>query len=144
MAASIRDHIHIDTDNPPTATYAAAEGTWDHTPTAPMALDYAINGTVHVHRLLDDVGAIILYEDTQITVICVLAEMLVLRALASSTVYFVSNYHDDTEGGGALDVWPTSDYVVRATLKLGNVTNIDPMGAYWRISFQFADIQAGP
>ena len=38
MAAGIQDHIHLDTDNPPTTTYKVYHGSLDWTPEVPLVI----------------------------------------------------------------------------------------------------------
>ena len=145
MAVAIQDHMHIDTMTTPVAEYAAIQGTWEHAPTAPLAIDYALNGMVHVHRLLDGDSAIIIYENTTIGLLCTWAEMATLRALASSTVYFTSNYHDDDEdGAGSLKAFPLSEYVVRAAMTITSNQAVDAMCTYWRMTLRLTDMREDP
>lgn len=145
MTVGIQDHIHIDTVATPVAEYPSLQGSWNNIPRATIAIDYALNGIVHVHRLLDDASAIILYEDTVLEMLCTLAQMLTLRLLVGSTVYFVSNYHDDNENGaGSLKAFPLSDYVVRGAFNIDQNIAIDPPCTYWRMAIRIIDIQEDP
>jgi len=144
MAVAIQDHIHLGTNNPPTTTYPALHKSLDWTPQVAVAFDRALTGKLHTHRLVSGADPIQFRSDRVRTKLT-LAEMLVVKALAGKTLYYVFNYHDDNEdGAGSLKTWPTSDYVVRGVLMLrrGSVTNLYPKAAYWLMNIEIVDDDA--
>ncbi len=143
MAVEMHDHIHLDTDNPPTDTYKVAHGTLDHTPNVPVAVERALNGKLHVHTLADDSGDPIPFQSDKLRMKLTYAEMVALTGMAGKTVYYAFNYHDDDEdGGGSLDIWPDSSYVVRSILLVRQVTNMDPRASHWLVTIELIDDDA--
>ena len=142
MAPSIRSHINLDTNDPPTATYAAAQDTWDSAPAVAVVSERGLTGKLHTHRLLSGVNPVVFCADKMMLTLT-LAEMLVVRALGGKTVYFASNYHDDDEdGAGSLKAWSAgSVYVKQGVLMLGpgSIMNLDPMGSWWSLRLELAD-----
>jgi len=142
MAASIQNHIHLDTDDPPTATYKAEHGTLDVTPAAAVVTERAVLGKLHVHRLLD-AGEPVQFRSDQLQIRATLAEMLTLRALAGKRVYYAPHYHDDDEdGGGSLKAWAASSvYVNRIVLmyRPGSLTNRNPAADLWFVTIEMVD-----
>ena len=142
MAASILDHIHLDTSDPPTTTYAAAQDTWNSAPAVAVVHERGVTGVLHTHRLLSGVNPVVFCADTMVLLLS-LAQMLVVKALAGKTIYFVSNYHDDDEdGAGSLKAWSAgSVYVKRGVLALsaGSIMNLDPMGDWWSVHIEIVD-----
>jgi len=133
MAASIKDHIHLGVANPPVTEYDVRHGTLDYTPNTAATYERGITGVLHIHRLLTGSDPVQFEEDRE-TLICTLAQMLVVRALAGKRVYYVPSYHDDA----ALGTWSTSAYIVRGLLVVsqGSITNMDPSGTYWTVQIQ--------
>ena len=142
MAAEMHDHIHLDTANPPTTTYKVTHGTLDHTPNVPVEVERALNGKLHVHRLVDGGGDPIPFQSDKLRMKLTYAEMVAVTGMAGKTVYYAFNYHDDEEDAGALDSWPDSSYVVRSTLLVRQVTNLDPKAAYWYVTIELVDDDA--
>lgn len=142
MAPSVMDHIHLDTDDPPTAEYPVSHGTLDLTPNVVVMTERSLTGKLHTHRLLDGADPQAFCTD-RIRLKLTLAEMLVVKALAGKRVYYAANYHDDDEdGAGSLKSWAANSvYVIRAVamLRPGAVTNIDPKGAFWYVNVEFVD-----
>ena len=138
MAASIQDHIHLGTDNPPTTTYKAEHGTLDVTPAVAVVTERALTGKLHTHRLLDGADPVQFRSD-QLQIRATLTEMLALRGLAGKTVYYAPHYHDDDEdGAGSLKAWSDSDYVFRVVLMFrpGAITNRNPAADLWFVTIE--------
>lgn len=136
MALEIQDHIHLDVSNPPTAEYDAQQGTLDHTYETAVTFERSVLGKLHVHRIIDGIDPV-QFEADSMTLICTLAQMNTLRALAGKRVYYVPNYHDDA----ALGTYPTSSYIIRGLLIInrGGITNLDPPGTYWTVQISVVD-----
>jgi len=140
MAAEVHDHVHLDTDNPPTAEYPSLHGTLDWTPQVAVVTEHSLTGKLHVHRLVDDEGAPVQYRSDRMRLKLSLAKMLTVKDLAGKTVYFAFNYHDDNENGAAaLKAWPDSDYVVKAVLQVLGITNLNPKADFWFINIGLED-----
>lgn len=136
MAVGIQSHIHLDTANPPVVEYSAQMGSLDFTANTAVTFERGITGQLHTHRLLTGSNPVQFDEDRE-TLICTLAEMLVVKALAGKRVYYVPNYHDDA----AMGTWSTSSYIIRGLLVIaqGAITNFDPSGEWWSIAIQIID-----
>ena len=138
MAASIQDHIHLDTDNPPTTEYDVMQGSWDHTPDVGLVVERGVTGYAHVHRLVDGGGDPIQFQNERFTLLgLTLAQMLTIRALIGKTVYFNSNYHDPAAHAAT---------VVTGVLIIepGGIQNIDPSATVWNIQCKVEDTGAVP
>ena len=135
MAASIQDHIHLDTSTPPTTEYYVKwpEG-WDYTPQLEVIYERGLTGKLLVHRLVDDSGDPIQFDEDILTLTITLAEMITLRALAGKAMYYVPNLHDDASLSSYIE---TCYFDIRPGMAL-----IDPMGSYWSIQIQIHDNEA--
>lgn len=145
MAAEFHDHIHLDTSNPPAATYVVTHGTLDATPMVPVVVDRALTGKLHTHRLVDDEGDPVQFNGDRMRLKLTWAEMVTVRSLAARTAYYVPHYHDDDEDGeGSLEEWGESEYVVRCLLVLrpGAITNLDPKAGFWLVNIELVDDSA--
>ena len=132
MAASIQNHCHLDTVNPPVATYSVISGSWDVTLDVPLVMERGLTGLLHYHRILDEGGDVVQFEGERFTIRrATLAQMLTLRGLAGKVVYYVSPYHDEA-----------SLTVVSAILVVprGGIVNLDPMGTLWNVQVELTDI----
>jgi hypothetical protein len=134
MAAAMQDHIHLDTDNPPTATYPALHETLDGTPMVAMVTERSLTGKLQVHRLLDGADPVQFVND-RMRLRLSLAEMLVVKGLAGKDVYYIPHYHDEAAPAA---------YVVQAVLVLrpGAITNLDPSAAHWFATVEILDNEA--
>lgn len=136
MTLQINDHCHLGTANPPVTEYDVQMGTLDFTANTAVTFERGITGQLHTHRLLTGSDPVQFDEDKEV-LICTLAEMLVVKALAGQRVYYVPNYHDDD----AIGTWSTSSYIIRGLLIIaqGAITNLDPCGVYWTVQLQIVD-----
>ena len=94
MAPEVKDHIHLDDVTPPTDTYGVFREGFQVQPYAFAATDYALEATVHVHRVAPG-GVVELRDDFSHVLIVSYTEYLTLRGMIGKTVYFVDSYHDD-------------------------------------------------
>jgi len=148
MTVSTHDHIHIDTDNPPTTTYYVQHGTLDMAQDVAVAHERSITGLLHVHRIENGVtaGVPVQFDSDDETLLLrgttVMADLATLQALAGRQVYWTRNYHDDDEdGAGSLEEYPTSSYVKRGILMIrtGGVKNLDPCLTFFTVQIEFVD-----
>jgi len=148
MTVSVKDHIHLDTDDPPTTMYYVQQGSLDQSQEVAVAYERSITGLLHIHRIEDGVtsGKPIQFDSDDETVILrgtdVMTQLATLQALAGQVVYWTRNYHDDDEdGAGSLEPWVDSIYVKRGVLNIqqGAVANIDPIQTFWTVKISFTD-----
>jgi hypothetical protein len=132
MALGIQSHIHLDTDDPPTAEYPVAMGTLDFTADVLLSMERGVTGKLHVHRVVDGGGDPYQFVADACTLLLTQAQMATVKALAGKAVYYVPNRHDDDDVGS----YATACILVIPT---GGITNIDPMGDWWRVQIQVAD-----
>lgn len=139
MSVSIHDHIHLDTADPPVASYKAEHGSLDITPVVAVVSERALTGKLHVHRLLDGAEPVQFRSDT-LQIRATLAEMLILRALAGKRVYYAPHYHDDNEdGAGSLKAWAASSVYVNRIVMMyrpGSFTNRNPAADLWFVNLE--------
>jgi hypothetical protein len=142
MAASIQNHVHLDTDDPPTATYKAEHGSLDTTPAVAVVTERALTGKLHTHRLLSGAEPVQFRSDA-LQIRATLAQMLTLRGLAGKRVYYAPHYHDDDENGaGSLKAWSASSlYVNRVVLtyRPGSLVNRNPAADLWLVTIEMVD-----
>lgn len=129
MAASVQDHIHLDDVSPPTDEYGVFRDGFQVQPYAFVATDYALDATVHVHRVLTG-GVPELRDDFSHILVVSYAEYLTLRGMIGKTVYFVDNYHDD----GDLATY-TDTKLLRALSKVTPFTP-DLAGMYVQVALE--------
>jgi len=142
MAAQMHDHIHLDTADPPVATYAAEFGSLDATPGVAMITERALTGKLHIHRLLTGGGDVVQFVADTMRLRATNAERITLQGLAGKTVYYTAHYHDDDEdGAGSLKAWAASVHVKRmlVVFRPGSITNRDPKADYWFITIELVD-----
>ncbi|HID61360.1 MAG TPA: hypothetical protein EYP49_01235 [Anaerolineae bacterium] len=112
-----------------------AHESWDSTPLVAVTTERSLTGKLHIHRLVDASGNPIQFCADRMTLLCTLAEMQTVKALAGKTIYYVSNYHDDAN---------LASYTITGVLVIqpGGITNIDPAGDWWRVNIEIVDDDA--
>jgi hypothetical protein len=143
LPTQIQNHIHLQ------ALTAAAEdgvfhvrhGTLDETPNIPVIMERAVTGKLHVHRLLDNTGALIQFREDRFTLICTQAERDAALALAGQTMYYIPIYHPDN---GETANHTAARIKCVLTIRPGSVTNIDASCQYWTVAIDLANDQAVP
>lgn len=91
MAESVQDHLHLDTDDPPTATYAALRRTPQ--PSVFLTLERGLDGTLHRH-VLSTGGAPKVYNNWVYQLKVSRAELSIVFGLLGKSVYLIDHVHD--------------------------------------------------
>jgi len=94
MPASTRDHIHLDTVNPPVLEWHTEE--WGPTHRIFMSVGYGLTGLAQVQVLSADGSTPVQLVDMEYRVrFNTHAEYETMRAMVGKTVYLVDHWHDD-------------------------------------------------
>ena len=91
MADAVHDHIHVDTDSPPTATYTAIRRTVD--PKVFITLERALDGSLHKH-VASSLGSPIVFTDRIYQLKLTQAELATVIGLLGTDVNLIDNIHD--------------------------------------------------
>lgn len=131
MANEMQDHCHIGESNPPTEEYRVYASGYDVAPELMLATDRALDGTLHVHCLLDDDGNPKQLVSHKLRLKLTLEEKATVEALYGKSLYYIPNYHDEEAN--------TPVYRCTIVPLPGNTVAINPQGEYWSVGIQVLD-----
>lgn len=142
MAVGTQDHIHLQgtDDRPwgapelvPAEIYDVAAAGYARVPRVYVAIEEALDGTPHVHRLAV-AGVPVQREDFTHALLMTHADLVQLLADVGKNVDFVDSYHPD-------DGEDASAYIDEKVLSaVADIRNLDPMLTYYTVQIILEDV----
>ena len=129
MTLAMQDHIHIDTVSPPVDEYTVYKEGYSADLDTPFIPERAVSGKLHAHRLFEG-SSVKQFIAHSMRLRLVLAEKLVIFALAAQPVYYVPNYHDDDD---------LPSYIVPCYLVVEKSMVLDPTAEHWVVAIRMVD-----
>ena len=145
MAVGTQNHIHLrrTSDRPwgsegaPSYKYSViAQGGYTRRPRPFIALDRALDGTPHVHRLVNTDDTPVVINDMGHTLLVTSEELTTLMESLGYVVDYVDNVHPD-------DGEDHSDYVhLKLFTAIKSLTPFDPMLGWYAVQLQLDDLES--
>ena len=94
MTAQVHNHLHLDTDNPPTATYTALQ----RNPMPKIIIDMrrGLTGKL-IRQTFSSGGSVVQFTDYVYQLKVTQAELNTIIGLLGENVYLIDNIHDDDD-----------------------------------------------